>query len=223
VTLAARRGVWPVGVWAVLFVAAAWGEGPEDFNNALDEAVALARGGDREKAAAALLALAEKYPANPAVYYNLAVTYEFDADGNRYKGDGLNVAVSYYQKALACDPGFTPARYNLAVVWQRLGYITDAAAEYRLVAARAGPLRARAVYNLALVLKKQRKPAEAAATLEKIKPYDDAASVRLLALVAEDNGDVGRAIALWKRALALDNSPAYSALAVKHLQTLRGY
>ena len=53
--------------------------------------------------------------------------------------------------------------------------------------------------------------------------YDDVSRVRLLALLAEDAGEVGRAIRLWKRALALGDNAVLNALAVKHLQALRGF
>ncbi len=221
------RGRFAVTVLAVVSGAAALARGEEkkgsDFAAALDEAVAQARSGDRAKAAEALLALAAEYPNSAPVYYNLGLTYEFDADGNRYKGDGLNAAASYYQAALKLDEGFTPARYNLAVVWHELGNLDAAAAEYRLVARAGGALARKAEYNLALIMKAQRRPQEGVAILERGQDYDDPARVRLLALLAEDVGDVGRAIALWKRALAVDDDPTLSALAVKHLQALRGY
>jgi tetratricopeptide (TPR) repeat protein len=194
------------------------------FATALDDAVASARAGDRQKASEILLGLASEYPGEPAILYNLALTYEFDADGNRYRGENLNVAASYYEEALAADPGFTPARFNVAVVWQRLGYLAEAAREYRLVMKKGGEGGRRAEYNLALVLMDRGLVGEAEGVLTKGEgTYDDVSRVRLLALLAEDEGDVGRAIRLWKRALALDDDPVLNALAVKHLQTLRGY
>jgi tetratricopeptide (TPR) repeat protein len=209
---------------AFLFTAAGAEEAPAGFSAALDEAVAEARAGDREKAATALLDLAAEYPDEPSVFYNLGLTYEFDKDGNRYRNEDLNVAVAYYQKALAVDPNFTPARFNLAVLWQKLGYPDEAAKEYGLVARGGGDLAARAEYNLALVLKEQGRLAEAEKVLlEAEAPYDDPARVRLLALLAEEAGEAGRAIRLWKRALALDDDPVLSVLATKHLQELRGY
>jgi tetratricopeptide (TPR) repeat protein len=72
-------------------------------------------------------------------------------------------------------------------------------------------------------LKEQGRYEEAVAALKQNDPYDDAARVRLLALLAEDLGEVGRAIGLWKRALEMDDSPTPTALGVKHLQALRGY
>lgn len=208
---------------AFLFTAAG-AEEPADFLASLDEAVAEARAGDREKASAALLEIAEEYPNEPSVFYNLALTYEFDEDGNRYRAENLNVAAAYYQQALAADPGFTPARFNLAVVWHKLGYLDEAAREYRLVARADGDLAAGAEYNLALILKEQGRLAEAEEVLlEAQAPYDDVARVRLLALLAEDAEETGRAIRLWKRALALDDDPVLSVLATKHLQALRGY
>ena len=207
-----------------LFTAAGAEEAPAGFLASLDDAVSEARAGDREKASAALLQLAEEYPGEPSAFYNLALTYEFDKDGNRYRAENLNVAAAYYQQALAVDAGFTPARFNLAVVWHKLGYLDEAAREYRLAAKAGGDLVPRAEYNLALVLKEQGRFAEAERLLaEAAAPYDDVARVRLLALLAEDAGEIGRAIRLWKRALALDDDPVLTALAVKHLQALRGY
>lgn len=209
---------------AFLYTVARAEEPPAEFSASLDEAVAEARAGDREKASAELLSLAEQYPDEPSAFYNLALTYEFDKDGNRYRTENLNVAAAYYEQALAVDPGFTPARFNLAVVWHKLGYLDEASKEYRLVARAGGELAAPAEYNLALVLKEQGRYAEAEKVLvEAPDPYDDAARVRLLALLAEDAGEIGRAIRLWKRALALDDDPVLSVLATKHLQALRGY
>jgi tetratricopeptide (TPR) repeat protein len=194
------------------------------FAASLDEAVGLAQAGDRQKASEILLKLASEYPQEPAILYNLALTYEFDADGNRYRGENLNVAASYYEEALAADPGFTPARFNVAAVWQKLGFLEEAAREYRLVAEKGGEFGRRAEYNLALVLMEKGLFAQAEEALTKGEgTYDDVSRVRLLALVAEDQGEVGRAIRLWKRALALNDDPILSALAARHLQTLRGY
>jgi tetratricopeptide (TPR) repeat protein len=209
---------------AFLFTVAAAEEPAGKFLASLDGAVSEARAGDREKASAELLELAEEYPDEPSVFYNLALTYEFDEDGNRYRAENLNVAAAYYQQALAVDAGFAPARFNLAVVWHKLGYLDEAAREYRFVARAGGEMAARAEYNLALVLKEQGRFAEAEEVLvEAEAPYDDVARVRLLALLAEDAGEIGRAIRLWKRALALDDDPVLSVLATKHLQALRGY
>jgi Flp pilus assembly protein TadD len=209
---------------AFLLAAAYAQEPPADFSASLDEAVAKARAGDRETAAAAFASLVEAHPEEPSAYYNLALLYEFDQDGNRYQGENLNVAAAYYLQALAVDEAFTPARFNAAVVWHKLGYREEAAREYRLVARAGGELARRAEYNLALVLKEQGRFAEAEKVLVAAEaPYDDVARVRLLALLAEEAGEVGRAIRLWKRALALDDEPVATALAVKHLQELRGY
>lgn len=196
----------------------------DEFLAALDAAVETARAGDRAAASEQLEALSEKFPREPAVYYNLALTYEFDEDGNRYRGENLNLAATYYQQALALDPDFTPARFNLAVVWQKLGFPVEAEREYRLVAREGGELARRAEVNLALVLKERGSPGEAARILTaEDEVYDDVGRVRLLALLAEDAGEPGKAIRLWKRALALDDDPTLNALAVRHLQTLRGY
>jgi hypothetical protein len=44
-----------------------------------------------------------------------------------------------------------------------------------------------------------------------------------LALLAEETRDYARALALWKRALALEDKPPYGAMVRKHLETLRAY
>lgn len=196
-----------------------------DYYTALDEAVAAARAGERARGRELFLDILANYPARPEGYYNLGITYEYDSDGARYGDDELlSSAVAYYQSALELDPGFLPARYNLAVVWSKLGFADEAARNYRVVMAAGGVLGADAEYNLALLLKEQGRPAEATDVLSRSKTsLDDSARVRLLALCAEDQGDIGRAIALWKRMLALDDRPPYNALAQKHLATLRGY
>ncbi len=210
-------------LWAIAAPCLANETAGDDFAAALDEAVAAARTGDREKAAEELEFLAQQYQEEPVVFYNLAVSYEFDEDGNRYRGANLNVAASYYQQALALDPAFAPALFNLGVVWQKLEFWDAAAAAYRLAAKGDDDIAGRAAYNLALVLKEQGRADAAATVLKEGDPYDDVARVRLLALLAEDRGEVGRAIRLWKRALALGDTPPLNALAVQHLQTLRGY
>ncbi len=224
--LAKRNSFFTVAAAAFLLNAVA-ARGQSDttaFAEALDEAVGLARAGDREKASEAFLELAAEYPGEAAILYNLALTYEFDADGNRYKGENLNLAASYYEEALAADPRFNPARFNVAVLWHKLGYLEEAAREYRLITKGGGELGRRAEYNLALVLKERGLTEEAADILKKGEGvYDDVSRVRLLALLAEDAGEVGRAIRLWKRALALGDNAVLNALAVKHLQALRGF
>jgi tetratricopeptide (TPR) repeat protein len=179
---------------------------------------------DTTSFAEVFLELASEHPGEAAILYNLALTYEFDADGNRYKGENVNLAASYYEQALAADPRFNPARFNVAVVWHKLGYLEEASREYRLIAKSGGELGRRAEYNLALVLRERGFTEEAADILKSGEAvYDDVSRVRLLALLAEDAGEVGRAIRLWKRALALGDNPGLNALAVKHLQALRGY
>jgi tetratricopeptide (TPR) repeat protein len=205
------------------FPAHAVDEPDADFSSRLDEAVAAARAGDRDHALELLYEIDAEYPDRPVVQYDLALVFEFDEDGNRYENVNLNIAAAFYREALALEPSFAPARFNLGVVWQKLGYLDEAAAEYRLAAHSPGAIASRAQYNLALVLKEQGRYEEAVAALKQNDPYDDAARVRLLALLAEDLGEVGRAIGLWKRALEMDDSPTPTALGVKHLQALRGY
>jgi len=200
-------------------------EPTKNYYQGLDEAVAAASAGERGRARELFLQLIGQFPARPEVFYNLGLTYEYDEDGARYKDENLLAsAAAYYQSALDLDPGFLPARYNLAVLWHKLGYADEAARHYRLVIAAGGYAAPDAEYNLALLLKGQGRAAEAAGLLENSKTsLDDPARVRLLALLAEDQGDVGRAIALWKRMLALEDQPPFNYFAQKRLATLRGY
>lgn len=63
-----------------------------------------------------------KYFYEPRIYYALGLLYEFNALGERY-GEGFNKqsAKEAYQNALSIDPKFSPARYNLTILYLRDG------------------------------------------------------------------------------------------------------
>lgn len=50
-----------------------------------------------------------------------------------YQNDHLDSALQHYQKAIALDPNFAEARYNLGVLFESLQRLEDAAAEYQIV------------------------------------------------------------------------------------------
>ncbi|MEO0407306.1 MAG: tetratricopeptide repeat protein, partial [Cyanobacteria bacterium P01_A01_bin.135] len=50
-----------------------------------------------------------------------------------YQNEHLDSALQYYQKAIALDPNFAEAHYNLGVLYESLQRPDDAAAEYQIV------------------------------------------------------------------------------------------
>ncbi|MGB3616170.1 MAG: tetratricopeptide repeat protein [Elainellaceae cyanobacterium] len=50
-----------------------------------------------------------------------------------YESEHLDSALQYYQKAIALDPDFAEAHYNLGVLYESLQQLDNAAAEYQLV------------------------------------------------------------------------------------------
>lgn len=65
---------------------------------------------------------AKKYFNDPRIYYGLGLLYEFNNLGERY-GEGFlkTSAEEAYQNALSIDSAFSPARYNLAILYIRGG------------------------------------------------------------------------------------------------------
>lgn len=59
-----------------------------------------------------------------------------------------------YTKSLSIDPDRIKALYNLGLVFQILGKISDAAANYKKILA-LDPQNSEAAFNLAIILKKQ--------------------------------------------------------------------
>jgi len=64
----------------------------------------------------------ERSPDDPVIHFNLALALE------DWRGAGP--AASHYERALALDPSFADAHYNLAGLCEKLGRKTDALRHY---------------------------------------------------------------------------------------------
>ena len=93
----------------------------------------------------------------------------------------LNPAIAEFQKALAADPGYFPARLNLAFAYEKAGRVEDAISAYR-EAIDAQPGNFFAHNNLGVLYDKKGKHEAAVAELEKalaIEPGNSLASKNL--------------------------------------------
>jgi tetratricopeptide (TPR) repeat protein len=195
-----------------------------EFLEALDNAVRFSVGGDKAEAATAYLALIAGGYNRTEPLYNLGVLAEHDEKGTRYAGDDLDYAAGFYIAALAEDPDYHPARLNLAVVYHNAGLVNDAAIEYRKMLNTNSPEEDVARYNLALIVIEQGRYDEAVELLEGAEePYGDVRRLMVLALLNEKIGARGRAIKLWKRAMAEETVGPFAVVAERHLRELRGY
>lgn len=196
----------------------------EEFFKAMDEAVRFSLSGDKTEAASAYLAIIAGGYNRTEPLYNLGVLAEYDENGNRYAGDDLDYAAGFYEAALEEEPDYYPARLNLAVVYYKTGFIDDAVIEYRKLLGTGSPEENSARYNLALIAIGQNRYDEAIELLEAAEnPYEDVRHLMVLAFLNEKVGAPGRAIRLWKRALAEEAIGSFAAVAEKHLRGLRGY
>ena len=190
----------------------------------LDEGVDHARDGDTEEALESFsLAIAGGYE-SAAPYYNIAVMAEYDEEGARYKGENQNYGLVFYDRTLAVDNSYYPARYNYGVLYHELEMFDEAEAVYRDILDVSGETEKNARYNLALILRDKKQLNEAISMLEEADdPYSEPESLILLALLNEESGAASRAIRLYKKALEMDLSFEMNALAIKKISTLRSY
>jgi tetratricopeptide (TPR) repeat protein len=196
----------------------------DEFFEAMDEAVRFSLGGDKTEATSAYLAIIAGGYNRTEPLYNLGVLAEYDEKGTRYAGDDLDYAAGFYKAALEDDPDYYPARLNLAVVYHKTGFIDDAVIEYRKLLGTDSPEENSARYNLALIAIDQNRYDEAIELLEgAVDPYEDVRHLMVLALLNEKVGAPGRAIKLWKRALAEESIGPFAVVAERHLRELRGY
>jgi tetratricopeptide (TPR) repeat protein len=196
----------------------------DEFFKAVDEAVRFSLGGDKTEAASAYLAIIAGGYNRTEPLYNLGVLAEYDENGTRYAGDDLDYAAGFYSAALEENPDYYPARLNLAVFYHKTGFIDDAVIEYRKLLGTGSPEEDSARYNLALIAIDQNRYDEAIELLEgAANPYEDVRHLMVLAFLNEKVGAPGRAIKLWKRALAEESVGSFAVVAERHLRELRGY
>lgn len=190
----------------------------------LDEGTAYARNGSSVDAINSYISAVEEGYGSAAPYYNIAVLAEYDEEGARYKGKNLNYGLVFYDRTLAVDDSYHPARYNRGVLYHKLEMFEEAEASYRELLDTGGDTEKNARYNLALLLRDKLRLNEAISVLEEAEePYDNAESLLLLALLNEESGAPSRAIRLYKKALEMDLSYEMNALAINKISTLRGY
>ena len=128
-----------------------------------------------------------------------------------YKGAALfdlgkiKEAVAAYEQAIALDPDFADAHYNLGLALKRLGRLDGAIASYRAAIALKPDLH-KAYSNLANILRDQGQLAEAEALCRQaidLKP-DYADAIANLGNVLLDTGRAAEAVQAYERATALN-------------------
>jgi len=192
------------------------------FEESLDGAVDLALIGAYQQAQKELKNIILSFPPQAIVHYNLAVTWEMGEEG-RYSGD-LNRAVSEYLTCLQIDKNFLPARVNLGILYQKMGYLESAKEQYQR-ALKTDPQNKTALFNLAMIYYSQDNEEESLKNLKRlIKIYpDDTPAWRAIALISERSGDIAGAIVAWKEAFLRETNAKWAEYAKKRLKQIRGY
>jgi len=151
--------------------------------------------------------LTKDYP-NESLLYNIS--------GVCYKALGqLDAAVSHYERALAINPNYTDAHYNLAITFKAFGQLDAAVSSYERVL-EINPDHSTAHNNLANTLKELGQLDAAVSSYERalaIKPdYVDAHNN--LGATLKDLGQLDAAVKSYKQALAIqpDYTKAHSNL-----------
>jgi predicted O-linked N-acetylglucosamine transferase (SPINDLY family) len=139
--------------------------------------------------------------------------------GTQVKLEGdVAKAMTRYREAIATDPSYAPARYNLGVALHELGQSADAEARYSEAAA-LDPSHADALCNLGVMRKLRGDVAGAVAAYEaclSVNPNhahgtsNMAIALNDLANAAKLAGDVPAAIRVYERALTFDSGSAES-------------
>jgi len=130
--------------------------------------------------------------------------------GTALQEDGrLEEAVQRYRRALALDPGYTPALNNLGTALRAAGRVEEAVSVYEQAVAK-GSTSPSVAYNLGNARLEQGKPAEAIAhfrkALQENPRFVDAQNNLGLALAAE--GRLDEAIAAFREAIRIDDRSA---------------
>jgi predicted O-linked N-acetylglucosamine transferase (SPINDLY family) len=122
----------------------------------------------------------------------------------------LQQAVTFYEQALALEPGIPQALSNLALALKALGRVDDAIARCEQ-ALKLKPDAPEILLNLGMLLREKRRSREAAAAYRRAlaaKP-NDPALLSNLGNALKDQGDFAEAIACFRQ--ALERRPDYRA------------
>ncbi len=163
----------------------------------IDTVIALYAQGQIAETLNAIAILTKDYP-NESLLYNLS--------GVCYKALGqLDAAVSSYERALAINPNYADAHYNLAITFKALGQLDAAVSSYELSLA-INPNNAIAHNNLGNVLKELGQLDAAVSSYQRalaINPdYVEAHSN--LGTTLRDLGQLDAAVSSFERALAIN-------------------
>jgi len=187
------RGVWRSAVGVVLLLAAGCPEGlrvdlsdvPEDVRPAVEQAVELRQGGEVDAAMAELNRALAEYPDSPFLYHHLARCAVMKSGQEsltaEQRREWFGRGIGYWQKAVAVDPDFYKANYNLGVIVHRQSERAPtpeqkaklrAEARQRWEAAvRANPKFASAHYNLGKLAHAEGDDAQEAEQVDEAKAH----------------------------------------------------